>query len=131
MPQQPILVPVAPGELIDKLTILSIKNERIKCPKKLQNIRTELSMLQHARDGLIQDSQELDSLSGQLKEVNQQLWDIEDAIRRCESQKDFGERFVELARSVYRTNDRRSTLKRQINELLCSCLIEEKDYQEY
>jgi plasmid replication initiation protein len=127
----PLSIEVAPGELIDKITILEIKSERIADPAKLANVRTELATLAAARRRSISDSAALSGLSQQLKAVNEALWDIEDAIRLCERDQDFGPRFVELARSVYRQNDRRAAIKRKINELLGSKLIEEKDYAPY
>lgn len=126
-----IAIEVAPGELLDKLTILEIKSERIADPAKLANVRTELATLAASRKLAIPDSPELAELCGRLKAVNQTLWDVEDEIRLCERDRDFGERFVDLARSVYRHNDRRAAIKRQINELLGSRLIEEKDYAQY
>jgi hypothetical protein len=126
-----ILVEVAPGELIDKITILQIKTEQISDARKLANVRTELDLLSAARDQAIRTSAALDDLTSQLKQVNQALWEIEDEIRMCEKAKDFGAKFIELARSVYFQNDRRAALKRQINELLGSKIIEEKAYQPY
>jgi hypothetical protein len=128
---QPILVEIAPGELIDKITILEIKTERMRDEDKLKNVRVELDVLAKARDAAIAPSAELDELARQLKAVNEALWEIEDDIRDCERQGDFGAKFVELARSVYRSNDRRAALKRQINELLGSSLLEEKSYAQY
>jgi hypothetical protein len=126
-----VLVEVAPGELIDKITILQIKSERIDDPEKVKNVRVELEVLEKARDEAIAASPELERLTVELKTVNEALWEIEDDIRDCERTKDFGPRFVELARSVYRSNDRRAAAKRKINELLGSQLIEEKSYAEY
>lgn len=131
MQAKPILVEVAPGELIDKLTILQIKLERMTDVEKLRNVRVELEVLEAARDGAMAPTPELGALTAQLKQVNEALWDIEDAIRDCERERDFGPRFVELARSVYHSNDRRAALKRQVNELLGSKLIEEKSYAAY
>lgn len=128
---QTILVEIAPGELIDKITILEIKAEQITDKSKLANVRTELDLLAAARDKSIPGSAELTGLTAQLKQVNQDLWDIEDDIRLCEKAKDFGPKFIELARSVYFQNDRRAAVKRQINELLGSRIIEEKAYQPY
>jgi len=125
-----LLVPISPGELLDKISILEIKLERIADPAKQGNVRRELAALADVRK-LLPPSAELASLTAGLKSVNQFLWDIEDAIRDCERRQDFGQAFVELARSVYRQNDRRSALKRQINELLGSQLIEEKAYAPY
>ncbi len=128
---KPILVELAPGELIDKITILDIKSERIGDRDKLKNVDIELEILEKARDEAIQASPELDELTAQLKVHNEALWDIEDEIRNCERNEDFGPEFIELARSVYRNNDRRAAVKRQINELLGSKLIEEKSYADY
>ena len=127
----PIMVEVAPGELIDKITILQIKTERIDDADKVKNVRIELEVLETARDSVIQSSVELDRLTAELKSVNEALWVIEDDIRDCERDKDFGPKFIELARSVYRTNDRRAAAKREINELLGSKIIEEKSYADY
>ena len=131
MQAKPILVEVAPGELIDKITILQIKCERMADAAKLRNVRVELEVLEAARDGATASSPELSALTAQLKQVNEALWEIEDAIRDCEREQDFGPKFVELARSVYHSNDRRAALKRQVNELLGSKLIEEKSYAAY
>lgn len=131
MQAKPILVEIAPGELIDKITILEIKTERITDAGKLKNVGVELDVLVAARDAAIAASPELDELTDQLKQVNEALWDIEDGIRDCERGRDFGPQFIELARSVYHSNDRRAALKRQINELLGSKLIEEKSYAAY
>lgn len=126
-----ILVPVAPGELIDKITILEIKSERISDPAKLANVRLELDLLDGVRRERIKASGELGRLTGELKAVNERLWEIEDDIRLCERDRDFGPRFVELARAVYHTNDRRAALKREINLALGSAIVEEKSYADY
>jgi hypothetical protein len=126
-----IPVETAPGELIDKITILEIKAERIQDAEKVRNVQVELQTLANARDQAISATAELEELTVQLKSANQQLWDIEDDIRDCEREKDFGDKFIQLARSVYRSNDRRAALKREINELLGSHLIEEKSYSDY
>mgnify|MGYP006915992687 CR=1 FL=1 len=126
-----ISLEIAPGELIDKITILEIKLERIKDSDKLANVRLEWETLVKGRDAAIEETPELDRLSAELKAANEALWDIEDDIRDCELDKNFGDAFVELARSVYITNDKRAALKRQINELLGSSLIEEKSYSAY
>jgi len=128
---RPITVEVAPGELLDKLTILRIKNRRITDPARLQNVRAELEVLEAARAESLGDSAELADLTAELTKVNEALWDIEDEIRVCERAGDFGPRFVELARSVYHRNDHRAAVKRRINELLGSKLIEEKSYATY
>ena len=131
VPAQAVPVHIAPGELIDKITILEIKAERIGDAIKLRNVRAELEVLTQARRRWLQPSPELDALTVDLKAVNAALWDIEDEIRLCERAQDFGPRFIELARSVYKQNDRRAALKRRINELLGSDLVEEKAYTPY
>ena len=126
-----ISVEVAPGELIDKITILEIKLEHIEDADKLANVKLDWETLSAARDAAIEPSGELERLSAELKQANEALSDIEDDIRDRERGKDFGDSFVELARGVYKTNDKRAALKREINELLGSSLIEEKSYAAY
>ena len=126
-----VQVEVGAGELIDKITILQIKSDRIKDEEKLVNIRHELDVLTKTRDAQMQDSEELATLSAELKSINEKIWDIEDDIRECESRKDFGEQFIELARGVYHTNDKRAAVKKQINLLTGSSIIEEKSYTDY
>ena len=126
-----LTIEVSPGELLDKITILVIKSEHIADPAKLANIRQELSGLMAVRDREVAPSDELTGLTAELKEVNEALWRIEDDVRRCDRDGDFGPRFVELARSVYRTNDRRAALKRRVNELLGARVVEEKSYADY
>src|SRR5437870_5272875 len=126
-----ILVEIAAGELVDKMTILAIKMERIKDEAKVRNVRAELETLQAARAQSVPGSEQLDRLTGDLKKVNEDLWRIEDEIRERERAKDFGPAFIELARAVYLTNDRRADLKREINELVGSRLVEEKSYARY
>jgi hypothetical protein len=126
-----ISVDISPGELIDKITILEIKLERIEDAEKLVNVKHEFEILAAARDGALEPSDQLDRLSAELKQANEKLWQVEDDIRDCERAKDFGDTFVELARAVYVNNDTRSKLKREINELLGSSLIEEKSYAAY
>ena len=123
--------PIAPGELIDKITILEIKSERIEDPAKLANVETELKTLSATRDRHIGASDEMTALTASLKSINEELWVIEDDIRDCERNGDFGETFIRLARAVYRTNDRRADGKKQINILLGSSLVEEKSYAAY
>ena len=126
-----IKVAIAPGELIDKITILAIKLERIHEPAKLENIRREMEVLAHTGAEGLAPSEELDRLTEELKAVNERLWQIEDDIRACEAAGDFGPRFIELARAVYINNDQRARAKRDINLLLGSDIIEEKSYQPY
>ncbi len=126
-----ISVEIAPGELIDKITILEIKLERMTDAAKLANVRIEWETLTGARDEAIAPTSDLDRLTAALKVVNEKLWVIEDDIRDCERDGDFSEKFVELARAVYITNDERARLKREINELLGSRLVEEKSYAAY
>jgi superfamily I DNA and/or RNA helicase len=125
-----IKIDIGIGELVDKITILEIKRTRIKSPEKLKNIEHELSLLNNVKAQLIQTT-ESDLLEEALKQINEKLWDIEDSIRRCESKKQFDETFIELARAVYFTNDKRSDIKRQINQLQGSQIIEEKSYEDY
>ena len=128
---KPILVEIAPGELIDKITILEIKAERIADAAQRANALVELKTLGDARAAAIPSDGEIDRLEAQLKVVNEALWEIEDDIRDCDREGNFGPRFVELARAVYRTNDRRAELKRAINLRLGSRLVEEKSYKPY
>jgi tetratricopeptide (TPR) repeat protein/ADP-heptose:LPS heptosyltransferase len=123
--------PVAVGELIDKITILEIKAARLTSPDKLRNVHYELEILRATQARAWEPSEALDNLTRELRAVNEALWDIEDEIRRCEAAGDFGPRFIELARSVYRQNDQRAALKRRLNELLGSAIVEEKSYAEW
>ena len=125
-------VPVSVGELIDKLTILGIKEACITDPLKLVNIRREWQAL----DTVVQAEgfrslERVVALEAELRAVNEQLWKIEDQLRECERQSSFGPDFVDLARAVYKTNDQRADLKRQINHLTGSELVEEKSYASY
>ena len=126
-----LLVPVSWGELLDKICILQIKLERMNDAEKRRNVGHELGLLVSVRDREISGSTELDDLVTGLRQVNERLWDIEDAIRLCERSQDFGSMFIELARAVYRTNDLRAGLKYQMNALLGSGMIEEKSYEPY
>lgn len=127
----PILVPVSWGELLDKITILDIKNRRIKDVAKLTNVRRELDALNATVAGHGPLPAGAEALIDELRTVNERLWDIEDELRDCERDKRFGERFVQLARGVYHSNDRRAEIKKRLNALLGSELIEEKSYQPY
>ena len=125
------LVPVSWGELIDKITILEIKSARLTSATALQNVRKELAQLNEKTLPLGDMSQEVAPLKADLTRVNEALWEIEDKIRDKEAAKAFDAEFIELARSVYVTNDKRAALKRQINQLLASELVEEKGYAAY
>ena len=128
---QSIRVELSPGELVDKITILEIKAARIADPAKLANVRFELGVLDAVRREAIMAAAELDRLTTDLRAVNTRLWDIEDEIRDCERDGNFGDRFIKLARAVYHTNDRRADLKRRINDLLGARIVEEKSYTAY
>lgn len=121
-------VPVSWGELVDKITILEIKSERMNDPVKLANVTRELWLL-NVRLGAA--AADILPLKLKLKTINGSLWEIEDEIRDCERAKDFGPRFIELARAVYITNDERADVKREINFALSSELVEEKSYRPY
>ena len=126
-----ILIPASAGELIDKITILEIKLKNIVDPVKNRNVSIELEALSKCFEENIIQSNEIEELKTNLKQVNSALWNIEDDIRQCEQAGEFGEKFVELARSVYRQNDKRAALKKEINILLGSSIIEEKSYADY
>ena len=126
-----IHVPVSPGEVLDKITILEIKSERMTDPEKVANVRVELRLLQDTWSQAIREDDVVRDLHAQLKEINEALWEIEDDIRDKERVKEFDQRFIELARSVYFTNDRRSEVKKKLNLHLGSQIIEEKSYQDY
>jgi hypothetical protein len=124
-------VQTAPGEFLDRLAILEIKSERIAEPGKLANVRRELELLRATWAASPLAARDVAALVATLKAVNEALWDIEDRIRGCEAERRFDAEFVELARSVYRTNDRRAAIKRELNIALGSDLLEEKSYTEY
>lgn len=126
-----LLVPVAPGELIDKITILEIKAAHITAADKRANVTRELDLLRAVLTNAIVPRPELARLTSDLKTINETLWAIEDDIRDAEAAQDFGPKFIELARAVYRTNDKRAEIKRDINLLLGSDIIEEKSYHPY
>ena len=126
-----ILVPVSNGELIDKITILQIKSERLRNPDQLANVRRELAALQATRKRIAGDVATLERYAADIKRVNEALWEIEDAIRECDAQGDFGEGFIMLARSVYRRNDERARLKQAINIASGSRYVEEKSYKDF
>ncbi|MFV0366431.1 MAG: DUF6165 family protein [Mangrovibacterium sp.] len=121
-------IEVSNGEIVDKLTIIEIKLERIKDEAKLVNLRNEYEVLNEATAEIIAKDHEYYQA---LLDVNKQLWDIEDRIRELERAKDFGDEFVQVARSVYFRNDVRAEVKRKINEFTGSALVEEKSYEDY
>ena len=122
---------VSAGEFLDKLTILEIKSERIKDEQKLHNIQKELSILQVIWDASPLRRFDISQLMKDLKNVNERLWEIEDLIRQKEAAQTFDDEFVQLARSVYQINDKRAAIKRELNRVLGSDLIEEKSYPDY
>ena len=128
---KPILIPVSVGELIDKITILEIKSQRIEDPIKLANVQKELDLLNKTWAENRPVTPDIETQKEILKKINENLWEIEDEIRLLEAEKDFGDRFVELARAVYVTNDRRAEIKKTIDEALGSELTEEKSYANY
>jgi len=126
-----ISVPVSYGELIDKITILEIKSERITSAAKLANVRAELEILDATWRANSAARTDIAAERAALRRVNEALWDIEDRIRLKEKAKAFDAEFIELARSVYIRNDERAEIKRAINEKLGSTLVEEKSYEDY
>jgi hypothetical protein len=128
-PARQIQAPIGIGELIDKITILKIKAERISEGGKLRNVKAELTLLRALQTSACMDTPKMDPYARELKSINTDLWEIEDALRECEAQGDFGARFVALARRVYQTNDRRADVKRRINVAFDSEITEEKSYK--
>lgn len=126
-----LLIEVSAGELLDKITILQIKSQRLKDQIALHHVRTELESLLHTWCACVPHSPELQQLTSSLRAVNETLWDVEDRIRACERDGDFGPTFVALARDIYRNNDRRAALKREVNNLLGSRIVEQKAYTQY
>ena len=124
-------IPVSLGELLDKISILEIKNKKITNESKLVNIKKELSGLKNVLKELDINMSEANDLFEDLYKINLSLWEIEDSIRLLEKNEDFGKDFVKLARSVYITNDKRFEVKNKINKLFQSQYIEEKSYEDY
>lgn len=125
------LIPISWGELFDKITILQIKLENLQNQNALKNVKIEYAQLSKIYNISFIDDVSAKKLMNNLKQINNKLWDIEDKIREKERNKAFDEEFIELARSVYITNDERSRIKRNINETFGSKLIEEKSYSDY
>ena len=126
-----IQVPVSPGEVLDKITILEIKSERMDDPEKIANVRRELKLLQDKWQHSVDEDDTVRQIHAKLKSINEALWEIEDDIRDKERAREFDERFIELARSVYVTNDQRADAKKELNLYLGSEIVEEKSYQDY
>jgi len=122
-----ILVPISLGELYDRITILKIKEKKIKEKEKLVNITKELTLLQKIADAHVIDSK----YYFELYNVNNTLWTVEDSLREKERKKEYDDEFIQLARKVYFTNDKRSDIKRQINLKYNSTIVEEKSYKQY
>ena len=127
-----ILAEISVGELFDKITILNIKTKKISDNDKLQNIQTELKILEEQSKKIdVSDINSLDELVSQLQQINEDLWDIENQKRECEATKDFGEIFIKLSRDVHFKNDIRAQIKKEINLLSNSQIVEEKEYSRY
>jgi hypothetical protein len=121
-------IPVSWGELIDRITILEIKSEKLSAEAALTNVRDELVLLRTIADPVLATQPAVTRTKSHLRAINERLWNVEDRLREKESVRDFGDEFIELARSVYRNNDERAVLKRKINEALPCGLVEEKSY---
>jgi uncharacterized coiled-coil DUF342 family protein len=128
---QTLLIPVSVGELYDKFTILTIKNEKITDPTKKANVQTEMRYLQDVMMNITTFPPSETRLIERLRDINSQLWDIEDKIRGKERLRQFDREFIELARSVYKTNDKRSAIKNEINVVFNSELMDIKSYEKY
>ena len=126
-----IRVPISPGELLDKITILRIKSQRMSGEEKLKNVRLELQSLEQTWDSSAYARVDVDTDVLALMAVNERLWVIEDDIRDRERAQDFGTEFIRLARAVYFENDERAAIKRRLNLKLGSTIVEEKSYREY
>jgi len=123
-------IPISNGELLDKFSILELKYNKILDPNKINNIKNELSYLKDVCYNII-NSYNIANLYDELKQVNERLWNIEDNIRIKENKQEFDNEFIELARNVYKTNDQRANIKKLINEISYSEIIEEKSYEKY
>jgi hypothetical protein len=126
-----ILAPISVGELLDKISILEIKSERLEDPAKRENVLRELALLRQTRDQAGFMTAEIEGRYADLKAVNAGLWAVEDAKRDCERRQDFGPDFIALARRVYKENDQRAALKKAINLAAGSTIVEEKSYKAY
>ena len=126
-----ILSEISAGELLDKISILEIKLDKIKSKDSQEEINKEYIILKKAQDLNIKSSEKIKQLFRKIKEVNQNLWEVENGIRMCEKKKDFGKKFIELSRAVYFNNDKRAKIKSEINEILGSNIKEIKQYADY
>ena len=126
-----ILVEVSVGELLDKISILEIKKDKIKDPEKLEYIRDELFLLREEFKNNVKSDKKIDEMYQSLKIINARLWTIEDDKRKCEKEKDFGENFIKLSRDVHILNDDRAKIKLEINNLTGSKIKEIKEYTNY
>ena len=126
-----ILVEVSIGELLDKISILEIKKEKIKDPKKLEFINDEYNILKSQLDQNVKSGEKLDNLFQSLKEINSKLWVIENEKRMCEKNSDFGEKFIKVSRDVHFLNDKRAKIKLEINDQSGSKIKEVKEYTNY
>ena len=127
-----ILAEISVGELFDKITILNIKTQKIQDSEKLSNIKNELNFLNNQASNInVKDQESLNKNIDKLQSINEELWDIENYKRECEANKDFGEKFIELSRDVHFKNDIRAQIKKKINLLTDSIIVEEKEYSKY
>lgn len=126
-----VLSEISPGELLDKISILEIKLEKVKDKDRQKRIKNEHDILKKVQNSSIEMSDKIKDLYRSVSNVNIKLWDIEDKIRICEQNKDFGKNFIELARGVYFNNDKRAKLKNEINEILKSNIREIKQFVDY
>tara|TARA_A100001011_G_C14263333_1_gene823546 strand:- start:1328 stop:1717 length:390 start_codon:yes stop_codon:yes gene_type:complete len=127
-----ILAEISVGELFDKITILNIKTQKIHDSEKLINIKNELNFLNNQAANInVKDQESLNKNINKLQSINEELWDIENYKRECEANKDFGEKFIELSRDVHFKNDIRAQIKKEINLLTDSIIVEEKEYSKY
>ena len=127
-----ILAEISVGELFDKITILNIKTQKIHDSEKLTNINNELNFLNNQASNInVKDQESLNKNINKLQSINEELWDIENYKRECEANKDFGEKFIELSRDVHFKNDIRAQIKKEINLLTDSIIVEEKEYSKY